>query len=164
MNQPPCSTSTGPPRPGSDPAGPATSPSAKTGAIRSALVIDDEAFERTYCRRVIERSGLVGTLTEYTMATDAIAAMKSGAAGSADVIFLDVNMPRMTGIEFLEEAVQALAPGFAQLVVVMLTVPLDPVLSARLDTLPLDVIYVPKPLTVDHIEQASHRIAQGQAG
>lgn len=71
------------------------------------LVVDDDDIDRMAVRRGLKKLGLDNPLVE---ACDGLAALDllRGANGHAAlakpyVILLDINMPRMNGIEFLDE-------------------------------------------------------------
>ncbi|TAE49906.1 MAG: DNA-binding response regulator [Bacteroidetes bacterium] len=76
----------------------------------SCLIVDDDLMSQRTIGHLIERSQFLETAGT---AADAESAMRLLAEGPADVIFLDIEMPGMNGIEFLRE----LKPG-QQVVVV----------------------------------------------
>ncbi|MBK9128327.1 MAG: response regulator [Phycisphaerales bacterium] len=68
-----------------------------------ALVVDDSLTIR---RIVIKALGLVG-INETVEAADGTEAVKAASEGSFDLILLDWNMPKMTGIDALRTLRQA---------------------------------------------------------
>lgn len=62
-------------------------------------IIDDEEFTINSIKLYLEKKGKYD-ITPYTNPTQAINSVK---AGTYDLILLDINMPQMTGIEFLEK-------------------------------------------------------------
>lgn len=66
--------------------------------IRTILVVDDEESYRDMMAMQLQRSGY-----EVTTAEDASAALRLLEATTFDLLFSDVMMPGMTGIEFLAE-------------------------------------------------------------
>ena len=81
-------------------------------------VVDDEKFDRLLYKRVIEKSGLVGSLELYPDAESALKALQD-TTRSPDLILLEINMPRMTGFDFLDAVDEQLTlsdPGSACLI------------------------------------------------
>ena len=68
-----------------------------------ALVVDDSMTIR---RIVIKALGIVG-ITETTEAGDGLEALEALKSGAYDLVLLDWNMPRMTGIETLRTVRQS---------------------------------------------------------
>lgn len=80
-----------------------------------ALIVDDSAMMRKVVERALRQAGV--NLTEVIQANNGVEAltMLREAAGSLDgfdLIFSDINMPMMDGLEFIEKRKQeGLAPG-----------------------------------------------------
>ena len=72
-------------------------------AIASLLVIDDNMVDQMIYRRIVQRSGLVGTIYQFLSAEDALTYLRKPERQHVDAILLDINMPNMDGFEFLEE-------------------------------------------------------------
>ena len=64
------------------------------------LICDDSAFMRSLIRSVLERDGAFAVIGE---AGDAFEAREAIKALNPDVLTLDVEMPRMDGVAFLEK-------------------------------------------------------------
>ena len=62
------------------------------------IITDDEPFARKGLREYIEKTGFLSLIAECENAMELTAMIKKTAA---DVIFLDVEMPGLTGVEFL---------------------------------------------------------------
>lgn len=61
-----------------------------------ALIVDDSRFMRAHLRQLLERSGV--ECMEACDGSEALDTLRGGGSGF-DFMLLDVNMPRMTGIE-----------------------------------------------------------------
>ena len=68
----------------------------QTAARRSILVVDDNPFIRNMFRKHLERAGFA-----VSEAEDGQEALRRLERAGADVVLLDVNMPRMDGLECL---------------------------------------------------------------
>lgn len=124
-----------------------------TGELHTVLLIDDEKIDQMMYRRVIQRSGLVQTVLSFQYADEALEFLKGCPDMRFDAIFLDINMPRMSGFEFLERATAELGEDFAKAVVIMLTTSLDPRDCERARSFGVVKAFFNKPLTGDHLEQ-----------
>ncbi|MGB5757563.1 MAG: response regulator [Acidimicrobiales bacterium] len=78
-----------------------------SGGILRLLVVDDDEVDRQLIRRSLDRAGIGGPVTMAEDGREALDVLR-GHAGQPPLerpfmILLDLNMPRMSGIEFLEE-------------------------------------------------------------
>lgn len=74
--------------------------------IRTVLLIDDDTVTNILHRRIIERSKRVASVQVATDGQHALELLEQCIDDGIDppeLIFLDINMPRMNGFEFLEE-------------------------------------------------------------
>jgi CheY-like chemotaxis protein len=129
-------------------------------SIPLVMLIDDESFDQRLYRRLIARTGLFGEVMSFTYADEALAYLSARDSRRADVIFLDINMPRMNGFEFLEAATERLGPEFAKIVVVMLTTSLIEKDRERAATFPVVRRFINKPLTVEHLQDVAQLFQQ----
>lgn len=123
--------------------------------IETVMLIDDESFDQKLYQRVITRSGLVGEVISFLYADEALAYLASADSKPIDVIFLDINMPRMNGFEFLEAATRTLGEEFARIVVVMLTTSLERSDRERAASYSVVRRFINKPLTREHLEEVA---------
>lgn len=80
---------------------------------QSALVADDEAHIRTYVRMILNQLGV----TEVHEARTGDQALEVFEAKRPDVVFLDINMPGLTGLEVLPRILEI----DSEAIVIMLT-------------------------------------------
>ncbi len=66
--------------------------------MKTCLVVDDSSVIRKVARRILE-----GMQFEISEAEDGEQALDICRSGLPDVVFLDLNMPRMDGMTFLKE-------------------------------------------------------------
>ena len=123
-------------------------------SLGTVLLVDDDAFDQRLYRRVMERSGLVRLVVSFQMADAALVWLRAEGPGTVDVIFLDINMPRMNGFEFLSAAGELFGAASLPPVVMMLTTSLDPRDRAQAMTFEAVKAYISKPLTVGHLGEA----------
>jgi CheY-like chemotaxis protein len=133
-----------------------------TTPINIALLIDDDEIDQRLYVRVIERSNLVGEVKSFLYADEALSYLVENPGLDVDIIFLDINMPRMNGFEFLQRATEQLGTEFVKTVVVMLTTSLNPDDRKRAESFDVVKQFLNKPLTVEHIEHAAKLISHNQ--
>lgn len=115
----------------------------------TAVCIDDEPMDLMLNARVLRASGAFNPILTFDMAEKALAHFRTHPDEHIDVIFLDVNMPRMNGFAFLDAAEKEFGFGFAGAVVIMLTTSLHPSDVARANSFDIIRDYLSKPLTVE---------------
>jgi CheY-like chemotaxis protein len=128
--------------------------------IETVMLIDDESFDQKLYQRVIARSGIVGRVISHLYAEDALAYLMTADHDPVDVIFLDINMPRMNGFEFLDAATREIGASFAKIVVIMLTTSLEARDRERASRHPAVRRFINKPLTGSHLVEVAVLLEQ----
>lgn len=122
--------------------------------IQTLMLIEDNNIDQMMYKRIIDRSGMVGTLQQYFYADEALEYLKSTKEPKPDLILLDINLPRMDGFEFLNAATGELGEEFCP-VVVMLTTSLDPNDMTRAKQHASVKEFINKPLTLELMRHLS---------
>ncbi len=123
--------------------------------VRRAMLIDDDDFDLRMYQRIIARSGTIAEIVTFTSAQDALDYLLDADTPHVDLIFLDINMPRMSGFEFMQAACAALGPDFDVPVVMMLTTSMSDDDRNRARTFAPIKAYFNKPLSPDHLTSAA---------
>lgn len=96
----------------------------------TVLVIDDDGYALRHCHRVADRSGLALRCLGFPAAAAALDWLAAEGPRAADAILLDVNMPGMTGFDFLAAAEARFGAAALPPVLMMLTTALPPALAS----------------------------------
>jgi len=123
--------------------------------IQNVMIIDDETVDQMLYQRIIRRSQVIENAIPFQMAEDALAYLKSDECPPIDVIFLDVNMPRMNGFEFLEAATQELGSRLDDIMVMMVTTSLNPEDERKARAFSAVKDFITKPLTTQHLDDVA---------
>lgn len=121
--------------------------------LGTVMIIDDEDIDQKQYRRLLQRSGRATDILQFRYADEALRWLQTHHHTAVNVIFLDINMPRMNGFEFLD-ALKA-EPRILNLrIILMLTTSLAPKDKARAMANPLVRGFLNKPLTLAHLDEA----------
>jgi len=107
------------------------------------LIVDDSSVMRKIVERALRQAGL--DLTEVREASNGAEALAEVQKGSLDIIFTDINMPVMDGLEFLKN-LSSIEPAKG-VPVVMITTEGSEALSAGAKG------YLRKPFTPEQVKE-----------
>jgi len=135
--------------------------------LSGVLLVDDDSTNNFLNELLLKRLDVTDHLLVAENGAEALALLAERAEAAVTslpaLILLDVNMPVMNGIEFLE-AYQQLPPARQQAsIIVMLTTTMDGRDLARIQELPIAGL-VSKPLTEDKINTIMQLHFQRQLG
>lgn len=110
-----------------------------------ALIIDDSEMVRQLLKQLLRFTGLAEW--EFTEAGDGAAALGKFSPGSIDIVFVDWNMPKLSGTEFIRKA---RAGGKADHIPMIMVTGRNTVgdLEVALDEFGADA-YITKPLSIE---------------
>lgn len=131
--------------------------------IENLMLIDDDHADLKQFKRVLARTGLAGRVTAFDDASEAFDYLAQNADATVDAIFLDINMPRMNGFDFLEKATAELAQRLAGTIVLMLTTSADPGDQQRAQQFNIVRGYLTKPLHEEDIRHAVRLLAKARS-
>lgn len=123
----------------------------ETGA--RIMLIDDEKMDQMMYRRVLKRSGLASVVDGFPTAMEALEYLRNPANDRPDIIFLDINMPRMDGFQFLDVAISEFGTDFTKAIVIMLTTSLNRADKERAEQYDVVKEFVNKPLSSALLQQ-----------
>ena len=132
--------------------------------LRTIMLIDDSEIDHMICQRKAARSGLVGDVIAFYYAEEALAYLRRDDRPEIDAIFLDINMPKMSGFEFLERATAEFGDAFTRAVVVMLTTSLAPRDMERARSYDAVKAFFNKPLTEEVLAEVVRILSAPEDG
>ncbi len=129
------------------------------GGLHSILLIDDDRFTNLIHTKVVERAGLGVSVKAINNVPDAIAYLSEDKPTTEQpgIIFLDINMPGLTGWDFMKLYNQLDDQYRANAVVVMLTTSLNPDDYQRAQQNGHIVDFLQKPLRVESLLAVANR-------
>jgi CheY-like chemotaxis protein len=116
------------------------------------VLIDDDEIDNAHHERILKKSGFVDEVMIFQYADEALDFLRTGEVKHR-AIFLDINMPRMNGFEFLEEYKNLPEERKALAVIMMLTTSTNPSDHERALEYSPSINYQSKPLTIEVVNE-----------
>jgi len=125
--------------------------------LGSVLLIDDDEPTTFMYQMVLEESGCTNHIEIAHGGHDALHFFRNANENSnknyPDLIFLDINMPRMDGWEFLEHLKELNKDKKKKAVIIMLSTSLNPDDEIRANHIPEVSAFRHKPLTIGMVRE-----------
>lgn len=122
--------------------------------INCIMLVDDNPDDNFFHERIIKKNNFAETVVSVESGFDALDYLKNKKVNTdhPDLIFLDINMPKMNGWEFLEEYKKLDKDLQSSMIVVMLTTSDNPDDMALAKTKEVLSDFKTKPLTKEMME------------
>jgi len=128
-----------------------------TKKLECILLVDDDNEDNYYHQIVINEMNITERIEVALNGVEALIFLKNENMARPNIIFLDINMPKMNGWEFLEAYKELKAGQKAKVLVVMLTTSINPSDKKRAEQFPDIIGFNSKPLTEQMISQILDR-------
>lgn len=119
--------------------------------VELALLVDDSDVDLFIQKRFIEIAGFAKQIKTYNSPSQAINYLMEDTSLVPQVIFLDLNMPKMDGFGFLEKFIQLSQKIQDSVKVVVLTSSGNQADKARAETYSSVTNFLSKPLSVESL-------------
>ncbi len=132
-------------------------------SIPDFIIIDDDVVNNLVCRRIIEIVYPEANIKTFTDPEEGLTYLKSEHVkehAANTILFLDVNMPTLSGWEFLQTFEQGNSTIKEQLKIYMLSSSVNPLDKVRACSNKNVWDYIEKPLTTEVVEDTVARIRE----
>lgn len=124
---------------------------------RLFIVVDDDPFNNLVCKYTIHKFDSNAEIQLFTDPELALASIKESFPGDDEnpdtVLFLDINMPIMSGWEFLEGFEAFNEKIHKQITIYILSSSIDPTDNENAEKNPFVKGYFPKPLSLETLNE-----------
>ncbi len=117
------------------------------------LLVDDDPDDNFYHQIIINEMNIVNTIEIARNGIEALAYLKKEDQKPPDIIFLDLNMPKMNGWEFLEQYKDLDKSQKPKVLIIILTTSANPAHMERAKEIQDVAGFETKPLTKDMLSE-----------
>lgn len=121
--------------------------------LECILLVDDNSEDNIYHKIVIGRTDITKRIEITMNGIEALAFLKKENQVIPELIFLDINMPKMNGWEFLEQYKNLNPNQKARITIMMLTTSTNPDDEKRAKEIEEVIGYQTKPLTTEMLNE-----------
>lgn len=121
--------------------------------MQTVIIIDDSEDDRFFFRRVMKKKKPETDLYEFSYAEDALSFLRSPGRPEADLLVVDINMPRMDGFEFANAYLQLYPELRGSAPIFISSSSLNPEDEKRAKMHPSVSGFIKKPITRESIEE-----------
>lgn len=128
--------------------------------IKKLLCVDDDKITLTLIKLVVSKAAFAQEIITKTNGKEALdyyieLAHNPTIEAYPELIFLDLNMPVMSGWDFLDEFSRNYYEKFSQTKIIILSSSTDPEEKAKANSYPMIIDYLAKPLTITALQNIS---------
>jgi CheY-like chemotaxis protein len=128
--------------------------------LNCVLLIDDNEDDNYYHELILREAGAAQQIQIAETGNSALDFLQETST-APELIFLDINMPRMNGWEFLERYKKLKIDQKANVIIIMLTTSLNPEDARKAKTIPEIDDFESKPLTSEMIKKIMKKFFPG---
>ncbi len=125
----------------------------KVSSFQTVFLVDDNEVDLFVQKRFIEMKKFAGNIVTFSSPSRALEALTSDPAHIPGILFLDLNMPMLSGFEFLERVRESSEDLFNRLRVVVLTSSNSQLDRERAFSFSNVIRFIPKPLTAQGLDE-----------
>lgn len=126
-----------------------------TKLVKAFILVDDDPLSNLLLKKTIEKTFVGAEVKDFIAPELALAYIKtefeSNKLGEKTTLFLDINMPILTGWEFLEAFETLAAPIKNQFNIYILSSSIDPADIQRAKLNPYVIDFIEKPINKDFL-------------
>jgi CheY-like chemotaxis protein len=122
--------------------------------FNTALLVDDNELDNFINQKIMEGSFFAETIYTNTSGASALELLKNFSLNQKlapallpEVIFIDINMPFMDGIQFINQFIKLFGKKTSNFKLVVLTSSINPEDKKAVSKLSSEIIFLNKPLT-----------------